>query len=169
MTTSGKILAEALQQFVAGQSALRGERLDLVGAERVGEIAGRDLLVGTVADPGIGLIAMALLLELIQEVAEAAAQDAAGRAAREQPAQSALQHVAETAARAAAGQAGIHIAGCGRGRWLRRGPGLVAAEMLDAPSRPAAPGSPSSSATSRRRYRIVRWGCSGRVGRSACR
>ena len=61
----GQILAEAVQQFVAGQPALGGERRDLVGAERVGEVAGRDLLVGPVADPGVGLIAKPLLLELV--------------------------------------------------------------------------------------------------------
>src|SRR5829696_1803306 len=127
----GQMLAEALQQFVAGKAALGGELFNLVGAERVGEIAGRDLLVGAVADPGVSLIAKALLLELIEEVAEAAAQDAPRRAAREQSAQAALEHVAQSAtARAAAGQAGIDIAG--RGRRLRRRAGLVAAEMLDA-------------------------------------
>src|SRR5439155_8196117 len=104
----GQILAEALQQFVAGQAALGGELLNLVGAERVGEIAGCDLLVGSIADPGVRLVAKSLLLELVQEVAEAAAQDAASRAACEQSAQSALEHVAETTA-----HAGVHIAG----RW----------------------------------------------------
>src|SRR5437879_13492890 len=99
----GQELAEAFQQFVAGQAALGGERLDLVCAERVGEIAGRDLLVGTIADPGVGLIAKPLLLELIQQVAEPAAQNAAGRAAREQAAPAALEHVAQSAAPATAG------------------------------------------------------------------
>ena len=42
----GQILAEALEQFVARQAALRRTAIDLVGAERVGEIAGRNLLVG---------------------------------------------------------------------------------------------------------------------------
>ena len=47
----GQILAEAFQQVIARQPALRRQRFDLVGAERAGEIAGRDLLVGAVADP----------------------------------------------------------------------------------------------------------------------
>jgi len=55
----GQVLAEALQQFVARHAALGSERLDLVDAERAAEIARRDLLVGTGADPGVGLIAQA--------------------------------------------------------------------------------------------------------------
>ena len=55
--------------------------VDLVRTERVGEIAGRHLLVGAFAHPGIGLIAKPVLLELVEEVAKPAAQDAAGRAA----------------------------------------------------------------------------------------
>src|SRR5215213_7998369 len=94
----GQMLAETLQQFVAGEAALGGELLDLVGAERVGEIAGRNLLVGTVAHPGVGLVAQPLLLELIQEVAKAAAQNASRSAARKQSAQAALQHVAKSTA-----------------------------------------------------------------------
>src|SRR5262245_2697754 len=125
----GQILAEALQQFIARQAALRRERLDLVGAERVGEIAGRDLLVGSVADPRIGLVAHAFLLELIEQVAKAAAQDAARRAARKQSAEAALEHVAETATAQAtthaAGQAGCHIAGQFWWRLRRRGAGLM--------------------------------------------
>src|SRR3954470_24241698 len=95
----GQILAEALQQILARQAALGGQMFNLVGTQRIGEIAGRDLLVGTVADPGVGLIAKPLLLELIQEVAKPAAQDAAGRSTREQSAQSALEQVAHTSAR----------------------------------------------------------------------
>jgi hypothetical protein len=122
----GQILAETLQQFVTGQAALGSQRLDLIGAERVGEVAGRDLLVGTVGDPGIGLVAESLLLELIQEVAEAAGKNAAGGAARQKAAQAALEHVAQSTT----ARTGVHMAGCGHG--LRRGAGLVAAEMLDA-------------------------------------
>src|SRR5260221_7523606 len=47
----GQILAQPLQQIVARQSALRRQLFDLVGTERFGEVAGGDLLVGTVADP----------------------------------------------------------------------------------------------------------------------
>src|ERR1700675_4102882 len=90
----GQILAQAVEQFIARQSALRRQRLDLVGAQRAGKIVRRDLLVGTVADPGICRVAVALLLQLIQEIAEAAADHAAGRTARKQSAQSTLEEVA---------------------------------------------------------------------------
>ncbi len=86
----GQILAQAFEQVIARQSALRRQRVDLVGAERIGKIAGRDLFVRTVADPGIGRVALTLLLELVQEIAEAAADHAAGRTARKQSAQSAF-------------------------------------------------------------------------------
>src|SRR6478609_1630748 len=104
----GQILAETLQQFIARQSALRRQMLDLVDAERAGEVTRSDLLVGTVADPRVGCVALALLLELVEQVAEAAAEDAAGGAARQKPTEAALEHVAKTST--AAGQARGHIA-----------------------------------------------------------
>src|SRR5664279_5799095 len=47
----GQILAETVEQVVARQPALRGERVDLVGAERIGEIAGGNRFVGARAYP----------------------------------------------------------------------------------------------------------------------
>src|SRR5439155_25456869 len=93
-----QILAEAGEQFVARQAALGRQALDLVGAKRVGEIAGRDRLVLTLADPGVRGFTVTALLELVEEIAEPAAEHAAGRAAREQPAEAALSQVTETAA-----------------------------------------------------------------------
>src|SRR5487761_2790619 len=43
----GQMLAEAIEQFVARQAALRHQAVDLIGAERAGEIAGRNRLVRT--------------------------------------------------------------------------------------------------------------------------
>src|SRR6266436_4591521 len=126
----GQILAEASQQFVARQACLGSDRIDLVGAERVGEIAGRNRLVLALADPRIGHLALAALLQLVEEVAEPAGKNAAGRAARQQAAEPALQHVAETAAR----QSGVDSV---RRRWRRaswrggRSARLAAAKMLD--------------------------------------
>ncbi len=60
---------------------------DLVGAERAGEIARRNRLVRALADPGIGGVAMAALLQLLEQVAEPARDHAAGRGAAEQAAQ----------------------------------------------------------------------------------
>src|SRR5690348_7883569 len=98
-----QILAEAVEQFVARQAALGGQTLDLVGAEGARKVAGRDRLVLALADPGICSVAVAALLELVEEVAEAAAQHGSGRAAREQATEPALEQIAETAA-----AAGIH-------------------------------------------------------------
>src|SRR5690242_14577976 len=102
---------------------------DLVGAERAGEIAWRDRLVGAVADPGIRGIAQAFLLQLVEQVAEPATQHAAGSAAREQSAQSTLEHVAKATARRGGGD----VAGCRRGGGgrLRGCAGLLVGEMLD--------------------------------------
>jgi hypothetical protein len=46
-----QILAEILQQLVTRHAALRRELFELIGAKRLGEIAGRNLLVRTAADP----------------------------------------------------------------------------------------------------------------------
>src|ERR1700732_3937080 len=46
-----QIAAEAVEQFVGRQAALRGQRIDLVGAQRLGEIAGGNRLVLALADP----------------------------------------------------------------------------------------------------------------------
>src|SRR5947209_12583866 len=93
----GQVPAQPRQQFLARQSALRGNRVDLIGAQRLGEIIGCNLLVRAGTDPGIGDLAMAVLLELLDQVTEAAAQDASGRAAGEQAPQSALEEIAKTA------------------------------------------------------------------------
>src|SRR3954470_3573098 len=93
-----QILAVAGEQLVARQAALGGQAFDLVGAERIGEIAGRDRLVFALADPGIRGLAVTALLKLVEEIAEPAAQHAAGRATREQAAEAALEEVTEAAA-----------------------------------------------------------------------
>src|ERR1700722_12786376 len=92
----GQMLAEAVQQVLARQAALRHQAVDLVGTKRVGEIAGGDLLVWSRAHPRIGGFAVAVLLELLEQVAQSAADDAAGRAARKQAAKPALENVAKT-------------------------------------------------------------------------
>src|SRR5262245_10615568 len=99
-----QILAKTGEQLIARQTALGGQALDLIGAERVGEIAGRDRLVLALADPGIRGLAVAPLLELVEEIAEPAAEHGAGRAAREQAAEAALQQIAEAAATGATGK-----------------------------------------------------------------
>src|SRR3954454_14682242 len=73
---------------------------------------------------------MALLLELVQEIAEAAAEHAARCAACEQAAQSALEDIAETAGATTTGKAGSHITGQ-FGRLPRCRASLAGCEMLD--------------------------------------
>src|SRR5581483_247411 len=90
-----QILAEALEQIVARQAALRGDRIDLVGAERTCQIARRDRLVRALADPGIGGVALAALLQLLHEVAEPAGDHAARGSAAEQSAERTLEDVAQ--------------------------------------------------------------------------
>src|SRR5438045_9679489 len=117
-----QILAEAVEQFVARQSALRGQRVDLVGAERVGEIARCNRLVLAGPDPRIGFVALAALLQLLEHVAEPAADHAAGCTAGEQAAERTFQYVAKTTAARAAGR---------RGRRLRRRAALAGGHMFD--------------------------------------
>src|ERR1700736_2727701 len=95
----GQMLAEAGEQFVARQAGLRGQRIDLIGAQGVGEIALRNRLVWGLAHPRIGGLAMAGLLELPEQVAKPAADHVAGGATCEQAAQSALEDVAKAPTR----------------------------------------------------------------------
>src|SRR5882757_10949466 len=92
------MLAQARKQFVARQPGLRRQRVDLVGAERAPEIVRRNFLVRPGAHPGIGGIAVAAVLKLLEQVAKAAADHAARGTAREQAAKPALQKIAKSAA-----------------------------------------------------------------------
>src|SRR3954454_1866714 len=113
--------AQSGEQVVARQSALGGKRLKLIGAQGAAEIVGRYLFVGPVADPGIGGVALAVLLELPEQVAQPAAEHASRRAAGEQSAESALEQIADASAHSTAGT------GCRRRRGCIR---WGAAEML---------------------------------------
>src|SRR5690242_6655550 len=95
-----QVLAEAAQQVVPRHATLGGERLDLVGAQRLGEIVGCDRLVLSGANPGIGGVALATLLQLFHQVSEPAGDDAARGGAAEQPAQRSLQQVAKATGKA---------------------------------------------------------------------
>src|SRR5262249_11582106 len=125
---AGKILAETVEEIVTRQAGLCGDGIDLIGAQGTREIAGRNWLVLALADPRIGGIALAALLQLLHEVAEAAGKNAAGRTAGKQAAEAALEHIAQAAAIAGPG-----IDGLRRGGWSRGGRGarLAAAKMLD--------------------------------------
>src|SRR5215831_15665283 len=90
-----QILAEAAQQIVPRHAALGRQRLDLVGTQRLREIVWRDRLVLAGANPGIGGVALATLLQLFHQVSEPAGDHAARGRAAEQSAQRSLQHVAK--------------------------------------------------------------------------
>src|ERR1700722_20246512 len=128
---TGQMLAETVEQFVARQAALRHQTVGLIAAERTGEIARRDMLVGAGAHPGIGGVAMAALLELLEQVAEPAADHAAGGTAREQAAQPTLEEIAKTTTAANTSTTGActHSATSGRGGGRRRCVALAAADM----------------------------------------
>src|SRR5258707_14360974 len=98
----GQLLAEAGEQIVARHAALRYQMTDLIGAQRAGEIARRDLLVRAGAHPGIGGIALAALLELLEQVTEPATDHASRGTAGQQAAQSALENVAKASAHSTA-------------------------------------------------------------------
>src|SRR5271165_3361937 len=88
-----QVLAEPFQEFVAGEAELRGERVDLVGAQRRAEVLWGDRVVLAGTDPGFRDLAMAAVLELLEEVVEAAAQDRPGGPTGEQSAEPALEQV----------------------------------------------------------------------------
>src|SRR5579883_3033299 len=92
-----QILAQTIQELVARQAALRGELVDLVGAQRIGEIARRDLLVLSSADPGTGLLAMPGVLQLLEQVIQPARQHRACCGAAKQAAERPLEHITKAA------------------------------------------------------------------------
>ena len=71
---------------------------DLIAAQRLGQIVGRDRLVRPGGDPGFGDVAVTALLELLEQIVEAAGENAARGAAGQQTAQAVLEDVAEAAA-----------------------------------------------------------------------
>ena len=72
----GQLLAEARQQFLARQAGLRRQEVDLLGRQHLAEVGRRDRLVLAGADPRLGDVALAGILELLEQVAQPAAQDA---------------------------------------------------------------------------------------------
>src|SRR5205814_1433268 len=90
--------AEPRQQLLARQAGVLRQRVDVVAADRLRQVAFGNVLVRSGADPRVGGLTLTVVLELLEQAAEAAAQHAAGRAAGEQTAQSALEQIAKTAA-----------------------------------------------------------------------
>src|SRR5262249_51184641 len=72
--------------------------IDPIGTERVRQIVRRDRLVRSVADPRIGRLAVAALLELLEQIAQAATDDVTGRRTAGTAREQAAQQIAEAAA-----------------------------------------------------------------------
>src|SRR3954471_2542714 len=88
----GRQLArQAGEQFVLGQTGLFFQRGQNIRPDRLLQLWRRTLLVGAVIDPGLCRVAVAVLLEVLQQLAQAAAQKAAGAAAAQHPTEIAEQ------------------------------------------------------------------------------
>ena len=74
-----QILAEAAEQFIARHSRLFDECANLVGTKRTPQIVGRYLLVGSGADPRIDGFTLSALLELLEQIVQAATKHASSR------------------------------------------------------------------------------------------
>ena len=81
-----QIFGEALEQVIARHASLGHERVDLFRSKSTGQIVRRYCLVGSGADPRIDGIALAALLKLLEQVAQATAQDASSGTCCEQAA-----------------------------------------------------------------------------------
>ena len=101
-----QLMPQRLEQIVSSHAGLLAQRIERIAAERICQVVRGDRLVRAGADPGVRRMAVAALLESPEQVAEAAAQHAAGRGAAEQSAQSALEEVAQVAARGGTGRRG---------------------------------------------------------------
>src|SRR5436190_12978200 len=96
---AGQFAAQSRQQFVARQTGVLRQRIDVIGADRLRQVAFGNVLVRSGADPRVGDLGLAVVLELLEQAAEAAAQHAAGRAAGEQTAEPALEQTAKITAK----------------------------------------------------------------------
>src|SRR5262249_56389795 len=99
----GQRLVRAGERIVNTQAGVFAEFGDGVAAERVRQIIWCDLVVRTVADPGLCDMAMPALLEFFYDVREPAAEHAASCGSAEQTAQSTGKDIAQAAAGLCAG------------------------------------------------------------------
>ena len=74
-----------------GKSGLLLQRRQNVSPDGLLQLRRRDFLVGTVVDPGFGGLAFTVLLELLQQFADASAQQATGAAPPSMPPEIAKQ------------------------------------------------------------------------------
>src|SRR4051812_32564223 len=86
-----QVLAQGRQYLIARHPGLARNRVEIFVPDRLREIVGRDRLVRAVAYPGLRRVAVAVLLHVADEVAQAAAQNAARSPAGEESAEHATQ------------------------------------------------------------------------------
>src|SRR5262245_10240586 len=72
-----QILTEAFEQVVAVQAGLPGECVEFVTPEGLLQIGRRNLLVWSATDPGLRRSALSVVLQIVDQTTEAAAQHAA--------------------------------------------------------------------------------------------
>jgi len=113
---AGQILPQPFQQVVASHPGLLRKRIERVASERAREVAIGDCLVRPGADPRMRHVALAVLLELLEQPAEPAIEHRAGRRAAEHAAEGAAQQIAEIAA---VGRSGPGAARTRRRLWRR--------------------------------------------------
>ena len=95
-----EVLTKAVEQLGATYAGLLRNMVERFTAERVLEIPRRNLLILPTPDPGLGNIAMSMLLQVLDQVAETSAEHVAGSSAAEKTAKAAFQQIAQRAARA---------------------------------------------------------------------
>src|ERR1700683_3601691 len=150
------MLADRVEHFVARQSGVRHQRFDLIGIEHLCEIVGRNGFVWSAADPGIHRVALTRLLELLEQIVEAAAQDRSRSTGAEQAAQAVLENVADVAA-SIRGLSGRRRAGARRS-WARAWRGRKALDGLV--------GKQAEHRHGDRRHTFATWAAA-RIGRAA--
>src|SRR3954470_7633265 len=87
------------QQVIARHAGMLGQRVDRVIAKCLLQIVGRDRLVLSGRHPRMRFVAVAGLFELLEQIAETAAEQATGGTPGEQSAETAFQKIAEVAAK----------------------------------------------------------------------
>src|SRR4029078_13338628 len=92
----GEIMPEPVEQIVASHPGLLRERVERVASERARKGALRDGLVGSGTDPGICNVALAALLELLEQSAETAVEHRAGGGGAENATHGPAEHGAKT-------------------------------------------------------------------------
>jgi hypothetical protein len=93
------VIAQTRQQVGAAHAGLLSNRIERLATKRIFQIIGGDRLIRSGANPGLSDIAVSTVLELLHQVTEASAEDAASTGPGEQSAQSPFHHILQAGAR----------------------------------------------------------------------